>query len=257
MSFDATDRLINVTTASCPNPSHPLTARRCLRLRADLLATPVETSGATTWIVKDPLTLEHFQFSAEEYALMDWLREPVRSPNCSGVSSQVLAANDLAAGDVGFSEPAARVRAGRSATRAGQGQELLARRDARPFAAGRFPGRAYSAFAFAARSGSHFSRPFTTSFAGCFRRLRCWPRSPSCCMRCRSSSGTSTSSAIGLPEVSRAGRFAKLAVAAAGDRRGEGAARAWATRWPANILAAKSTSWASCCWCLRRACIAM
>ena len=31
--------------------------------------------GATTWIVKDPLTLEHFQFSAEEYALLDWLRE--------------------------------------------------------------------------------------------------------------------------------------------------------------------------------------
>ena len=48
-----------------------------LRLRADLLATPVESAGATTWIVKDPLTLEHFQFSAEEYALLDWLREPV------------------------------------------------------------------------------------------------------------------------------------------------------------------------------------
>ena len=48
-----------------------------LRLRPDLLATPVEMSGATTWVVKDPLTLEHFQFSAEEYALMDWLREPV------------------------------------------------------------------------------------------------------------------------------------------------------------------------------------
>ncbi len=48
-----------------------------LRLRADLLATAVESAGATTWIVKDPLTLEHFQFSAEEYALLDWLREPV------------------------------------------------------------------------------------------------------------------------------------------------------------------------------------
>src|SRR4051795_629703 len=48
-----------------------------LRLRADLLATRVESAGATTWIVKDPLTLEHFQFSAEEYALLDWLREPV------------------------------------------------------------------------------------------------------------------------------------------------------------------------------------
>ena len=48
-----------------------------LRLRADLLSSRVESAGATTWIVKDPLTLEHFQFSAEEYALVDWLREPV------------------------------------------------------------------------------------------------------------------------------------------------------------------------------------
>jgi putative peptide zinc metalloprotease protein len=48
-----------------------------LRLRADLLVSEVESSGATTWIVNDPLTLEHFQFSAEEYALMDWLRKPV------------------------------------------------------------------------------------------------------------------------------------------------------------------------------------
>jgi putative peptide zinc metalloprotease protein len=48
-----------------------------LRLRPDLLCTPVESAVATTWIVKDPLTLEHFQFSAEEYALMDWLRQPV------------------------------------------------------------------------------------------------------------------------------------------------------------------------------------
>ncbi len=48
-----------------------------LRTRADLVSTAVESVGATTWIVKDPLTLEHFQFSAEEYALLEWLREPV------------------------------------------------------------------------------------------------------------------------------------------------------------------------------------
>ncbi len=48
-----------------------------LRLRADLLATRVESAAGTTWVVKDPLTLAHFQFSAEEYALVDWLREPV------------------------------------------------------------------------------------------------------------------------------------------------------------------------------------
>lgn len=48
-----------------------------LRLRGDLQVAEVESSGATTWIVKDPLTLEHFQFSAEEFALMDWIRRPV------------------------------------------------------------------------------------------------------------------------------------------------------------------------------------
>src|SRR5882672_2981994 len=48
-----------------------------MRLRADLLVSAVELSGSTTWIVKAPLTAEHFQFSAEEYALMDWMRERV------------------------------------------------------------------------------------------------------------------------------------------------------------------------------------
>lgn len=48
-----------------------------LRLRPDLIASPVEMSGVTTWIVKDPVTLEHFQFTAEEYALAEQLREPV------------------------------------------------------------------------------------------------------------------------------------------------------------------------------------
>jgi putative peptide zinc metalloprotease protein len=48
-----------------------------LRLRPDLRATRVPSAEATTWIVKDPLTLEHFQFSAEEHALLEWLRQPV------------------------------------------------------------------------------------------------------------------------------------------------------------------------------------
>ncbi len=47
-----------------------------LRLRPDLEAVRVETAGTPTWIVKDPLTLEHFQFTAEEYALLDRLRRP-------------------------------------------------------------------------------------------------------------------------------------------------------------------------------------
>jgi putative peptide zinc metalloprotease protein len=48
-----------------------------LRLRPDLIAAPVEMSGTPTWVVKDPLTLEHYQFSPEEYALMELLRQPV------------------------------------------------------------------------------------------------------------------------------------------------------------------------------------
>jgi len=47
-----------------------------LRLRPDVVAAPVVMSGATTWVIKDPLTLEHFQFTAEEYALLERLREP-------------------------------------------------------------------------------------------------------------------------------------------------------------------------------------
>lgn len=46
-----------------------------LRLRPDLVATPVEMAGATTWVVKDPLTLEHFHFSPEEHALLEMLRQ--------------------------------------------------------------------------------------------------------------------------------------------------------------------------------------
>lgn len=45
-----------------------------LRLRPDLVAVPVEVAGATTWVVKDPLTLEHFHFTAEEHALLELVR---------------------------------------------------------------------------------------------------------------------------------------------------------------------------------------
>lgn len=45
-----------------------------LRLRPDIVAVPVEMAGAATWVVKDPLTLEHFHFSAEEHALLEMVR---------------------------------------------------------------------------------------------------------------------------------------------------------------------------------------
>lgn len=48
-----------------------------LRLRPDLTAVQVEMSGVPTWVVHDPITLEHYQFSAEEYTLLNWLRQPV------------------------------------------------------------------------------------------------------------------------------------------------------------------------------------
>jgi putative peptide zinc metalloprotease protein len=60
-----------------PKPQSSIDRPLALRLRPELVAVRVEMSGATTWLVKDPVTLEHFQFTAEEYALMDWLREPV------------------------------------------------------------------------------------------------------------------------------------------------------------------------------------
>jgi len=48
-----------------------------LRLRPDLTATPVAMAGASTWVVTDPLTLEHYHFSAEERALLEMLRREV------------------------------------------------------------------------------------------------------------------------------------------------------------------------------------
>jgi putative peptide zinc metalloprotease protein len=62
--------MANIPLASIDRPT-------ALRLRADLLIVRVESAGTTSWVVKDPLTLEHFQFSAEEHALLDWLRELV------------------------------------------------------------------------------------------------------------------------------------------------------------------------------------
>jgi putative peptide zinc metalloprotease protein len=99
-----------------------------LRLRPDLVATPVEMSGVTTWVVKDPVTLEHFQFTAEEHALAERLRQPASitdlqrelarqfppqtiTPEAAWDFLSRLHANGLLVGDA-----------------PGQGRELLARR---------------------------------------------------------------------------------------------------------------------------------
>jgi putative peptide zinc metalloprotease protein len=60
-----------------PKPIAAIDRPLALRLRPDLVAAPIEMSGATTWVVQDPLTLEHFQFTTEEHALLEWLRETV------------------------------------------------------------------------------------------------------------------------------------------------------------------------------------
>jgi putative peptide zinc metalloprotease protein len=62
-----------------PSPSAFLSATNrslTLRLRPDLVASQVEMSGAPTWVIKDPLTLEHYHFSPEEFALLELLRQP-------------------------------------------------------------------------------------------------------------------------------------------------------------------------------------
>jgi putative peptide zinc metalloprotease protein len=59
--------------ASVASADRPL----LLRLRPDLVAAPVEMAGVSTWVVKDPLTLEHYHFSPEEHALIELLRELV------------------------------------------------------------------------------------------------------------------------------------------------------------------------------------
>jgi putative peptide zinc metalloprotease protein len=60
-----------------PKPIASIERPLTLRLRPDLVAVRVEMSSAATWVVQDPMTLEHFQFSAEEHALLEWLRESV------------------------------------------------------------------------------------------------------------------------------------------------------------------------------------
>ena len=60
-----------------PKPLASIDRPLALRLRPDLVAVPVEMAGASTWVVKDPLTLEHYHFSAEEHALVEMLRRPV------------------------------------------------------------------------------------------------------------------------------------------------------------------------------------
>lgn len=100
-----------------------------LLTRRDLLATPVESVGATTWIVKDPLTLEHFQFSAEEYALVEWSREPVTIAELQRRFQRKFSPQTItpqAIWDFLSRLHASGLVVGNSR---GQGQELLARRD--------------------------------------------------------------------------------------------------------------------------------
>lgn len=60
-----------------PKPIAATDRPLALRLRPDLVAEPVKMAGASTWVVKDPLTLELFHFSDEEHALLELLRRRI------------------------------------------------------------------------------------------------------------------------------------------------------------------------------------
>src|SRR3954465_15602010 len=100
-----------------------------MRLRADLLVSPVESSGVTTWIVKDPLTLEHFQFSAEEYSLMDWLREPISIAELQKRFNRRFSPQTIRPEAIWEFLSRLHTSGLLIADAAGQGHELLARRD--------------------------------------------------------------------------------------------------------------------------------
>ena len=100
-----------------------------LRTRADLLATRVESVGATTWVVKDPLTLEHFQFSAEEYALLDWLREPTTIAELQRLFNQRFSPQTITPHSIWDFLSRLHGSGLLISASTGQGQELLARRD--------------------------------------------------------------------------------------------------------------------------------
>ena len=141
-----------------------------LRTRADLVASAVEGVGATTWIVKDPLTLEHFQFSAEEYGLVEWLREPVSIAELQRLFQRRFAPQTITA--TAIWEFLSRLHAAglliSDAT--GQGHELLERRKRRRFARQHIRGRDCWGFGFGALIRTDSCRPCRRDVAGCFRR---------------------------------------------------------------------------------------
>ena len=63
-----------------PSASQPLSVLdRCLpfRVRADVRAVRVDYSRQATWVLKDPVTLELYHLTAEEYFLFEQLRQPI------------------------------------------------------------------------------------------------------------------------------------------------------------------------------------
>src|SRR5690242_1154672 len=61
-----------------PNDHHRSAAERTLplRMRADLQVIEVALGGDAAYVVKDPVAGESFHLTAEEYTLLDALREP-------------------------------------------------------------------------------------------------------------------------------------------------------------------------------------
>jgi putative peptide zinc metalloprotease protein len=99
-----------------------------LRLRPDLVAVPIEMAGASTWVVKDPLTLEHFQFSAHEYAIVDWLRRPVTISELQRTFNRKFAPQTITPEEIWEFLSRLHTAGLLVSDASGQGQELLARR---------------------------------------------------------------------------------------------------------------------------------
>jgi putative peptide zinc metalloprotease protein len=99
-----------------------------LRLRPDLVATPVAFSGSATYVIKDPATLEHFQFTSQEFRLLQRLRQPASIAELQSFFAEQFRPQTITA-DALWDFVRRLHEAGLLISEApGQGDELLARR---------------------------------------------------------------------------------------------------------------------------------
>lgn len=102
-----------------------------LRARPDVVAAAVRVAGSPRWVVTDPVTLEHYDLSDQEYTLLGALREGVSLRDLQRVFETRFAPRRITLEQVW--EFVSRLhRAGLAvSTAAGQGERLVERRDDR------------------------------------------------------------------------------------------------------------------------------